>query len=87
MNTPIDCALHDHVEIACLFRYDLEVELRDGRRVRGRARTTRTGADKLEVLVLDGGQDIRLDRIARLRVLTPNARFDVVDFGEPPAAP
>lgn len=61
---PIDCGVHDRIELACLRRYRLRVRTDDGV-VEGRALTTETD-NKQEWLVLeqDGGQTrIRLDRI------------------------
>lgn len=63
---PLQCDLHDVLEIACLHRDLLQVELRDGRRFVARARTTESTADKEEFLLLDapGGEHrIRLDHL------------------------
>ena len=63
---PLDCDLHDVLEIACLHRALLQVELRDGSRFVARARTTVSTADKEEFLLLDapeGERRIRLDQL------------------------
>lgn len=68
--TPIDCDLHDYVEIACLHGYRLLIELTDGRSFKGRAVTTRATSGE-EFLVLDESEaetEIRLDR---LKAITP----------------
>lgn len=81
--TPIDCNLHDHIEVACLYRYDLEIRLRDGACVAGRAGTTRTGSDKTEYLVLDSGGkqfDVPMHEIAVIDVMTRGARFASLQF-------
>ncbi len=81
---PIDCALHDHIELACLYRYGLAIHLRDGGRVTGQATTTRTDADKREYLVLTRGGirlDVPLHEISAIDVLTPGARFASLTFG------
>lgn len=80
---PIDCRLHDHIEIACLHRYRLRIRTVDARIVVGRAATTETTADKEEYLVLDapGSQRrLRLDSIVQIEPLAANAAFGVVRF-------
>ena len=81
--TPIACDLHDHLEVACLYRYDLEVHLRDGTQVSGQAVTTRTDADKTEYLVLEtaaGRYEVAMPDLARIDVTTPSARFTTLEF-------
>ena len=63
---PIECDLHDVLEIACLHHALLQVELRDGSRFVARARTTVSTADKEEFLLLDapdGERRVRLDQL------------------------
>ncbi len=63
---PLECDLHDVLEIACLHHALLQVELRDGSRFVARARTTESTADKEEFLLLDapdGERRIRLDQL------------------------
>ncbi len=63
---PIECDLHDVLEIACLHHALLQVELRDGSRFVARARTTLSTAEKEEFLLLDapdGGRRVRLDQL------------------------
>ncbi|WP_425541361.1 Rho-binding antiterminator, partial [Stenotrophomonas indicatrix] len=50
---PISCDLHDHLEIACLRRLRLQVELTDGTLVEGRALTTMSTSAKEEFLRLE----------------------------------
>ncbi len=81
----IDCTLHDYLEMACMFHYDVRVTLDDQSVVTGQAVTTSTESDKSEVLRLAGIHGpiaIRMDAIAYLEVLTENARFRSVDFNE-----
>ncbi|WP_367382761.1 Rho-binding antiterminator [Stenotrophomonas cyclobalanopsidis] len=69
---PIECDLHDMLEIACLHRALLQVELRDGSHFVARARTTVSTADKEEFLVLDadeGERRIRLDQLHAVATL------------------
>lgn len=74
---PIDCDLHDYVEIACLHGYRLLIELTDGRSFRARAVTTRAHAGE-EFLVLDDSDaqsEIRLDRLQAITPLDEQATF------------
>ena len=83
MSNPIDCTLHDHLEITCLFHYDIRLTMKDGTSVEGRAVTTHTLGDKTELLELasvDGTQQVVMNEISYLEVLTPGARFAAVDF-------
>lgn len=83
---PIDCTIHDHLEVACLFAYSLEVRTRDGGKLTGRAADTRTVAGGQEFLVLateSGETDISMHEIAEVTVLTPGARFRHLTFPDP----
>ena len=85
-NTRISCDLHDYVEIACLFSYELRLTLRDGGNVVGNAKDTRTSSDRVEYLILDTDSDrieIAMREIAHIAVLTPGARFNEVSFSSP----
>ena len=84
MNTydPISCASHDYLEIACLYRYEILVEVTDGTQVTGIAETTETDAGKTEWLVLADERRISMDKIASVTALTPGAKFDTVHFTE-----
>lgn len=77
---PIDCRLHDHIEIACLHRYRLRIRTNDDRIVVGMALTTETSAEKAEYLILQDGQRLRLDEIVQIEPLAPGAAFGVIRF-------
>jgi Rho-binding antiterminator len=82
--TPIACHIHDYIEIACVYGFEIELILHQGKRLRGYARTTRTGADHHEYLLLEtalGEQQIDLSHIVSMRAITPNSHFNQVDFG------
>lgn len=84
----IDCTLHDYLEIACMFHYDVRVALQDGATVEGRAITTSTHPDKSEALELatdQGPISVMMEMITYLEVLTRNARFQRVDFTAVPS--
>lgn len=75
---PISCDLHDHLEIACLRRLRLRVELTDATQVEGRALTTVSTADKEEFLRLecpDGLRELRLDRLHAISALDDESGF------------
>lgn len=80
---PIACDLHDYLEIACLYRYRLLLELEDGVRFEAEARTTHTRAvrpgggkeEYLEVAVEGATLLLRLDRLLAITALTEAALF------------
>jgi Rho-binding antiterminator len=81
---PLACDLYDYLEIACLHRYRLEVELLDGTRLQGEALTTETTASKEEFLLLrcaDGERRLRLDRLLAITPQNDGASFGRVLLG------
>ncbi|MBL1432565.1 MAG: Rho-binding antiterminator [Gammaproteobacteria bacterium] len=75
---PIDCSLHDYIEIACLKQYQLKLELVDSSEIFAVAETTETRADKSEWLIVRDGalqHSVRLDSIVAFTPLTENAGF------------
>jgi Rho-binding antiterminator len=80
---PISCELHDHLEIACLHRYRLLIELTDGRQFEARALDTDTAASKEEFLVVaheDITERLRLDHLLAITPLDAHARYGRVRF-------
>ena len=78
----VSCDLHDYIEIACLYGYQVKLTLRDSQILEGKAIDTMTTAEKREFLVIDNGQkqQLELNRIKKLQVLTPNAQFTEIVF-------
>ncbi len=75
---PIDCDRHDYLEVACLKRWRLLIELADGRCLTARALDTETTASKEEFLVVsadDGEHRLRLDRVLAITPQETNASF------------
>lgn len=75
---PLNCDLHDYLEIACLYGYTLDIELIDGQRLTARAITTRTASTREEFLDVDtaeGRREIRLDQLLAITPQDDNARF------------
>ncbi|WP_303636152.1 Rho-binding antiterminator [Stenotrophomonas tuberculopleuritidis] len=67
---PLDCDLHDVLEIACLHRALLQVELTGGGTFVARARTTLSTPDKEEFLLLDAADGERRIRLDQLHAVT-----------------
>lgn len=75
---PIDCDLHDYLEIACMYHYWLRTELTDGTCFDAKALTTCTTVEKEEFLVVgqsENQQKIRLDCLSAITALTPGRRL------------
>lgn len=74
---PISCDHYDYLEIACMDRYEVELQLND-LSVTGRADQL-TAEHGIEVLLLrqaDGSLSrVRVDSIVHMRVITRPARF------------
>jgi Rho-binding antiterminator len=72
----ISCELHDYIEIACLYGYQVKLTLSTGECLIGKAIDIIT-ADKREFWVIDSGEQLRIDlmQLAKIQVLTANAKF------------
>lgn len=68
---PIACEIHDYVEIACLHRYRLRIELTDGSSLEGQALTTESAPTKEEFVVVRSESGERRLRLDRLHAITP----------------
>ena len=81
-HSTIACELHDFIEIACMHGYRINLTLRDGQTLEGKAVDTLTTAEKREYLIVDNGQkqQVELNQIANMKVLTANAVFKEVKF-------
>jgi Rho-binding antiterminator len=85
MTRQIACELHDYIEIACMYRYQVQLILKDQSTVTGKAKDIVTDTEKRELLLLEtnsGPQQIELASLDKLQVLTPNARFHEVIFSD-----
>ena len=75
---PLNCDLHDYLEIACMHHYELHIELLRGPAFVARALTTRTAPSKEEFLVVENEGDkveLRLDQLLAITPLDSNASF------------
>jgi Rho-binding antiterminator len=78
----ISCDLHDFVEVACMYGYRLRLILKNNQIIEGKAIDIVSSSEKNECLVIDGDsrQQVELTRLAKMEVLTPNAKFSEVIF-------
>lgn len=75
---PLNCDLHDYLEIACMHGYRLLIERLEGPSFEAKALTTRTTANKEEFLVVQGEtgqQELRLDWLLAITPLDTGASF------------
>ena len=81
-NCSVACDLHDFIEIACMYHYQVKLTLKDQTSIEGKAIDILIGSDKREYLVIDTGQkqQIELNQLRKLQVLTPKAQFTEVSF-------
>ncbi|MBW6454211.1 MAG: Rho-binding antiterminator, partial [Methyloprofundus sp.] len=49
----ITCALHDYIEIACMYGYQVKLRLKNGQIISGKALDIQTSVDKREYLIID----------------------------------
>lgn len=78
----ISCELHDFVEVACMYGYQLKLILKNNQIVEGKALDIVTSPKKRECLVIDSDeiQQVELTQLVKMQVLTPNAKFSEVIF-------
>ena len=78
----ISCELHDFVEVACMYGYQLKLTLKNNQIIEGKAIDIINSPERRECLVIDNDsrQQIELTQLARMQVLTPNAKFNEVVF-------
>lgn len=83
---PISCADYEMLETACMDGYAVELTTRDGRTVVGKALEldVRLPEEFFVVLRNDGtAEDIRVDQIRSMTVLSSPRRFDDHTFAVP----
>lgn len=78
----ISCELHDFIEIACMYGYQIQLALKDDQVIEGKAVDITTSKDKREYLIIKNEQEqqVELTQLTKLTVLTPNAQFKEVIF-------
>jgi len=81
MTQHISCQLHDYIEIACMYGYQVELHLKNTQVIEGKAMDIHTSPDKREYLIIGNEhQKIELTQITKMTVLTPNAKFNEIIF-------
>lgn len=79
----ISCELHDYIEVACMYGYQIRLILKDQSTMEGKAKDILTDAEKREFMLLEtesGSRQVELISLDKLQVLTPGARFTEVVF-------
>ena len=78
----ISCELHDFIEVACMYGYQIQLVLKDDQVIEGKAVDITTSKDKREYLIIKNVQEqqVELTQLTKLTVLTPNAQFKEVIF-------
>ena len=78
----ISCELHDFIEVACMYGYQIQLALKDDQVIEGKAVDITTSKDKREYLIIKNEQEqqVELTQLTKLTVLTPNAQFKEVIF-------
>ncbi len=78
----ISCDLHDFIEVACMYGYQVCLTLKDGQIIEGKAIDIMTSKEKREYLIINNAQEqhVELTLLTKLTVLTPNAQFKEVNF-------
>ena len=85
MKNILSCDLYDYLEIACMYAYHVELELKGGQKYTGKPQTV-TILNHLEYLIFqpdtEPKKEIKLSviEIKSMRVLTKNARFEFIEF-------
>lgn len=83
MEKILPCHIHDTIEIACLYGFEILLQLNGQKPVQGKAITTKTAASKIEylqVLVKDQMIEVDLTDILTMRAVTKNPHFDLIEF-------
>ncbi len=78
----ISCELHDFIEIACMYGYQVQLTLKDNQTLEGKAVDIKTSKEKREYLIINNGQEqqVELTQLTKMSVLTQNAQFKEVNF-------
>lgn len=79
----IDCELHDFIEVACMYGYQVRLVLKNQQIIEGQAKDIVTTAEKREFLVIEneqGRQQVELITLDKMQVLTTNAKFNEISF-------
>ncbi len=79
----ISCANHDYIEIACMYRFEIRLVLKNGQVEQGKAFQTTLNKNKEECLVLEtqaANKLIVLEPVVSIEAVTENPHFGKVGF-------
>lgn len=79
----INCEQHDHVEVACMFNYPVQLFMKSGEVIEGIALDTTHNNKKRECIKINQeGSDLLvvLDDITKMEVCVENPHFKEVSF-------
>ncbi len=79
----LNCQIHDYVEIACLFRMLVRLNMKDSSSFEGEAQDVVKNDLRQECFLLkndDGMHQLVLNEIQSMQALVKNQHFDVVEF-------
>lgn len=79
----ISCSNYDYIEIVCLYRYLIKLELKNGKIIEGTALDTKRDENKTECIEMEIDNSralVNLDEISKLTVLVENPNFKEVVF-------
>ncbi|WP_080927840.1 Rho-binding antiterminator [Vibrio nigripulchritudo] len=78
----ISCDKYDFIELACVFKFKVTLEMLNGETEEGVATSTKIGADRIEYLVLSHLDEdesfIQMDQIRTMTAKTPNPHFTTI---------
>jgi Rho-binding antiterminator len=80
----ISCANHDYVEIACMYKFEVKLVLKNSRIVKGKALQTTYNENREECIVLKteiGSVKIVLEQVASMEAVRKNPHFGKINFG------
>jgi Rho-binding antiterminator len=80
----ISCANHDYVEIACMYKFEVKLVLKNSRIVKGKALQTTYNENREECIVLKteiGSEKIVLEQVASMEAVRKNPHFGKINFG------
>ena len=79
---PIACNLHDYIETFCVYRYKLQIIDKHDKSTVAIAKDTTTIKSREYLVVArdDTVEKIALDEIKQITVLTPNPKYDTINF-------
>lgn len=85
VSTILQCDLHDYLEIACMYRLEVELVCKDGQRLRGRPTNIKSRSGLGEFLIYENMEtnsedSIEVLELAQMTALRKNPHFDTVIF-------